>query len=209
MKEAKITTAYIQFTKLVSVIPAILSRQLWRKKVFYRALIYLIFRITSVVGGTIFCLTSLLGFPSTSLVFFLNLIIIIFAWRGYRPNSLKFFILAMFVSILIIELKTFLWKFHSPFSRLYVLNGFYEANSKTFLDRLQWKYVFKQLKLLRATICTLGCRSLDSTIRVYIPLFEHISHLFIRRIQFSCNHTIFHYPKNEEYCNEIAIFWGR
>ena len=108
MKDAKIATTYIQFTKLVSVIPAILSRQLWRKKVFYRALIYLIFRITSIVGGTIFCLTSLLEFPSMSLVFSLNLIIIVFAWRSYRPNSLKFCILAMCVSILIFEFETFL-----------------------------------------------------------------------------------------------------
>ena len=108
MKEAKISIAYIQFSKFVSVIPTILSRQLWTKKVFYRALIYLIFRVISVIGATFFCLINLQNFPSTSLIFSLNLIIIIFVWRSYRPSTSKFLILALFVSILILEFGTLL-----------------------------------------------------------------------------------------------------
>ena len=109
MKDLKISSAYIQFSKWVSVIPAILSSYLWTRKVFYRALIYLIFRITSILGSILFCLISLREFPSSYPTIFLNSMITVFAWRNNRPSTLKFSILFLLVSFIILEFVKFAW----------------------------------------------------------------------------------------------------
>ena len=104
MKEPKSINAFIQYSKLLSLIPAFLSRELWTKKVFYRALIYLIFRILCILGGILSCLAILLGFQSRFLLFVPNLLMILFAWRSHRPDKFKFLVLLLFVGFLILEL---------------------------------------------------------------------------------------------------------
>jgi hypothetical protein len=52
-----------------------------------------------------------------------NSIIIIIAWRIYKPSTLRFLILALFVGVLIVEFGIYIWKFHSLFFKLFQRNG--------------------------------------------------------------------------------------
>ena len=105
IKKLEITFIYIEFSKLLSLVLAILSPHLWSKKGYYRGLVYLVMRILVFASSILICIFYLINHLITLPTIFLNAIIAVIAFRNSGPSKSGFLILLLFVFVLALELR--------------------------------------------------------------------------------------------------------